>query len=1230
MPSSSLTRFLPPIARQLARRRAAREKLAKKKQDRKPTATGRDRRKRPRITIDQLNKLSEKELRELGEKAKEKKDVRPTYVKALDWLDVPRNAVFNVIGGLAGVDKKKVRKGTFLPKVYASDVLEKLGWKGKSTGNRVGRGAVGFLADVALDPLTYLSAGATTGAKLIKHAPKILKTGQKAVRGAANVMARGGVVSGSVAKAIGKTPEQLARLGTLMTKKYGLKQAVKRLSKGRGKGGAWMWRRMQKAVTGGAGKKGVAGSSAFIAKHGEKGRTLLRVPFMSKGVTLPGKRRKLWQAFQKGATGLPEVGASGRVVSKAAGATGKAGGELAETTAAETAKLKEASTAVAGTREAAKEAIAGLNRPGQISISKTARKRLQGMLTRGARQTKADVKKAAQEAIEAGKQGLEKAQGAEGAARAKYVGLLSAKDAPQPVKELGRRTFGTAAKGGVSRWLREKFGGPESRLKQQLQAKTMQQSMGAAAAGGHGGLEIRTALKPVAESLAAKTGMAADDVVNHLFDALEVTGKEGAGAFDVGLQRFLKSPVGQSDEARAFVETFRQAQGGPWDKLKATHARLGLAAPEESALGHVAGVMDKGAQKAIDAQRAVTRKTPFNPARMKVRQMTRQQSMQPLQSEVVKSGAATEQKLIQQGYQKGRTGFATSAERDAMTQKGNLAGLVGEDYRGPLYGRDIPLSAAKGIAETEKRTALLEGVEQIMPYSMPITPQEVGGLQARGLGMVDQNLFANHPLNGTGIEKLLAGKAFPQPVKELFDNFLRSTANPKEIDKVLKVSDWLFGKWKSFALFHPAYTLRNMFQNLFGATMARANPFKVAKRSISSDVRKIFNAIESGADLGDDVFQFAGGSRPMREVMLALKGTNMANAGLTADIMYDSLTGSQRVGKMMGGPTGAWFRMNNRVETQMRIGLWATFVDEGYSYGEAAQRVLKAMPDLSDLTVWERNVGKRLFPWYSWMRKNGGLQASYLMNQPGWMAGSEKLRHSMEEAFVGADKVDEELRPKWMQEQQAFQVAGDKNEGHMWLLASWLPFQDLVKIASGTMSLQEGARAGLEQMRPEIKFVAEQATGHDIFRRQELADQSTPQAIKNVFPALLGRSGTPLDNLLAIRPIKEYGKRVWEMPTTGAGIARATLGGAIQPASRARGLQSENIAIREQMMRVRGQINRARESGDQAALKNLMRLWIQLNARARRLGLPSVAKRTQETLSKFGLPQGEPAFAEGS
>ena len=126
-----------------------------------------ERRQAVRSTIAELNAADMETIR--NRIAATSIDERTPVERALDVLDLPgnliRNAVAQVVAPSAVAESRET--DTFgIPKVYTSDVLRQLGVE-----NRVVRGIVGFVGDVALDPLTYIGPGAfkSAGSALVRR-----------------------------------------------------------------------------------------------------------------------------------------------------------------------------------------------------------------------------------------------------------------------------------------------------------------------------------------------------------------------------------------------------------------------------------------------------------------------------------------------------------------------------------------------------------------------------------------------------------------------------------------------------------------------------------------------------------------------------------------------------------------------------------------------------------------------------------------------------------------------------------------------------------------------------------------------------------------------------------------------------------------------------------------------------------------------------------------------------
>jgi len=168
-------------------------------------------RKSPRITVSELNDMDMDEIKQRFYNTGI--DTRGPVTKFLDIIDLPRNALFNLAAG--DTARRKANMGDNaafgLARVNTSDVLESLGVR-----PGLASGILGFVGDVALDPLTYVGP-AGWGAKAASKAGRTVsytRQGTKVLREAVDAVKAGRTASSpAVAKyleTLGHTAESIA------------------------------------------------------------------------------------------------------------------------------------------------------------------------------------------------------------------------------------------------------------------------------------------------------------------------------------------------------------------------------------------------------------------------------------------------------------------------------------------------------------------------------------------------------------------------------------------------------------------------------------------------------------------------------------------------------------------------------------------------------------------------------------------------------------------------------------------------------------------------------------------------------------------------------------------------------------------------------------------------------------------------------------------------------------
>jgi len=1230
--------LLPPEVRKV---RAKRAKQAKAE------AALKEQRKRPRVNIHDLNKEGVQALQKAGittDKLQDP-DTRGGFEKVLDWVDLPRNTIAQIVGRLAGVkfDDIKQRGALGMKRVYMSDVLKRAGVKNKAV-----RAIGGFLGDVAIDPLTYLTAGATTGKAIGRHLPKVTKSFYKTLGQIARGITEG--LDPNLVKALGG-PTRVKRLAMLA--KSGKKGVQKRLL---GKRGGFLSRALARA----AGQATPQGEVArkLLTKPGVslKGRKLFRLPFTQiAGPTLPGKQARLFKSLSD---------TKGYALQK----------EL-RTLIGKIHELDRLRNALQKARQAE-------DTPKVVALARQVRE--------------------ATEAITKGPGGKKKVK--EILARAKNRLRISTgvpEMAPGVQREKLWATLGRGAKTRIGRSARKVFGPPQSPLRQRELGLLNRMTFGADAKS-HG---MAQRLQPIVDDAARvvmENGLAA-----NMDDARRLLGK----AFEVGDMERLKllhpsSPMhAEADilnkvfslpEYQKFATEGRRINIEYLTQLKAKGANIAdvkelapdtflphIVAPEVQP--HLAKQLyGRNYQQMLNAQqgRAVHRgmfSSPFAMKRDKLIELAlptgeRKTFLTRSTAEIKGFRKAhpdwrqafelvDKQGNVHQTFEFGAKelaenmavlkqsapGMSLRPKQWEMTAEWFNRNLADKEFGGTLIGSDAmtlplerffetdPTKAFAALAAKHERAMAVLDLKQLarqhgvtMDIPMLRTPQAAGLAIPKGIDI-------NHPIReflGSGIYPTAGATgpkavAFPIPVTDMLNRFKRVFEGGEELNAFLRASDMTLSWFKRWALFHPAYPLRNVFDNLFGVVMAGGSPVKTAKLAFfNKKVKALGTAVDTGdlSKIKGMTIDLAGKKFSMEALAQEAIRNNYQGAGFTAAQTVPTYLRGTGVGSVVGRKVDAAGKqaidfirnINTTLEGRMRLATWLGFLDDGMAPRQAAMQTLLAMPDLSNVTQMEKQFATRIFPWYRWAKNNGARVMFHILPQkPAFIAGVGKLQNLVE-AFD--ERVPNNLRPEWMRKAQAAQFTGDEKEGSAWLLRSWFPFEEVQSLAAGLAEPSETARWLYGSARPGIKFGAELATGHDIFRNRPVQPFTLSEAVGLAPKAVLGASGTPLDNLLAMRPIREYGRRVWEQPGVMGKASRAVLGGAVQPLSEAGGLKEMDLKTAGDIAKLRRKIVRAKENKDAVELQSLLVQLMQLQAQRQRYDL-TIPKDTQRVLAGAGMSQ---------
>lgn len=316
----------------------------------------------------------------------------------------------------------------------------------------------------------------------------------------------------------------------------------------------------------------------------------------------------------------------------------------------------------------------------------------------------------------------------------------------------------------------------------------------------------------------------------------------------------------------------------------------------------------------------------------------------------------------------------------------------------------------------------------------------------------------------------------------------------------------------------------------------------------------------------------------------------------------------------------AWYKLNGQISDTQRGLAFISNVEAGMDFTSASEKVVRNMYDYSDLTKTERSL-RLLMPFYTFVKNSFVQQSQIMLKRPAYANSFTKLKQNIEEAIVGDAQIPEHLRPAWMREQMAIQIAKDPAKSWAVLPATLLPVEAALQAAQsavGVDGLQEFANYFLSNTNPLFRAIAEFGAGREFFSGREIGanalegDISAKEFLLGQFRPLreLGIGGTrqgPLPRAFAQGPLQ--------------GAGRLLLGGRIQAFDEERREFALQRQFDEEVRNLRKAINVARREGaDRLSLEaraKLLRVYESMLA----AGLEGVPKWAQRQLEEIGATE---------
>lgn len=347
--------------------------------------------------------------------------------------------------------------------------------------------------------------------------------------------------------------------------------------------------------------------------------------------------------------------------------------------------------------------------------------------------------------------------------------------------------------------------------------------------------------------------------------------------------------------------------------------------------------------------------------------------------------------------------------------------------------------------------------------------------------------------------KELGGYVAHPDVVDYLENVQKIFTNDETTNSVLKIYDKIQNIWKgSVTSYFPAFHTRNAIGNIFNNFVAGvknpisytdAGKLQKGKGKLTAQFKKLFPEAETFEDA--------------RKLMAELGVTGKGQFAEDVPELFRKTIGKEGLAKKL---VKAPRRVGNVVEDNARIAHFVEKIKGGAKFDEASKSVNKFLFDYSDVTPFERNVMKRIFPFYTFSRKNIPMQLEQIFKQP-------KKYKAIGDAISGlqsGDLTPEEKRymPDYITEKFGISV-GKSEKGYPQMLAGLgLPLEDVSKAGKPLKAL-------LDMATPLLKTPTELATGKSLFYGSDIRDTSAYNATTKAI------GGLPiLKQLLEAKPAK--------------------------------------------------------------------------------------------------------------
>ncbi len=208
------------------------------------------------------------------------------------------------------------------------------------------------------------------------------------------------------------------------------------------------------------------------------------------------------------------------------------------------------------------------------------------------------------------------------------------------------------------------------------------------------------------------------------------------------------------------------------------------------------------------------------------------------------------------------------------------------------------------------------------------------------------------------------------------------------------------------------------------------------------------------------------------------------------------------------------------VEAQSKLNVIINEWKHGATIKEAVKTAEETLFNYSKLTPFEKEVMRRIVPFYGFMRKNMEFQLKMLAEKPAHVFAQFKMLNNATISFSNAHEQNINGLPAYLDQTMGFHLGNVGSSDHKYVTGNIFPVQQALQVFGGEGSIIGNAvKSVIQSANPLIKYPIEKTTGVDLFLGRKIVEINNPDEMTSMISGMDNIIGEQFKKLIDYREV---------------------------------------------------------------------------------------------------------------